>query len=278
MSPLTAERTAECRKEESPTDRTAYPIAVFDSGLGGISVLRRLRRLMPGEDYLYFGDSANAPYGTRSVEEVRALTLQSIGALYDRGIKAAVIACNTATSAAVEQLRARFEDIPVIGMEPALKPAVLANPGGTVLVLATPLTLREEKFNQLLSHYRLQAEVISVPCPKLVEFVESGDLESEALYSYLHAQLDAYRGRASAAVLGCTHFPFLCRAIASVLGEAVTLFDGGDGTARETRRQLQLRGLLREPGHTGSIVLENSRNAPEEVKLSKKLLELPEKS
>ena len=116
---------------------------MFDSGLGGISVLRELIALMPHERYLYFGDSANAPYGTRSLENVRALTLRNIGMLYDRGIKAAVIACNTATSAAAAALRERFQDIPIIGMEPALKPAALAHPGGTVLVLATPLTLRE---------------------------------------------------------------------------------------------------------------------------------------
>jgi len=257
------------------TEPTTYPIAVFDSGLGGISVLRQLRRLMPAENYLYFGDSANAPYGTRTVQDVRALTLRNIGALYDRGIKAAVIACNTATSAAVELLRSRFQDIPIIGMEPALKPAVLANPGGTILVLATPLTLREEKFSQLLDHYRSNAEVICLPCPELVEFVESGDLESAALLDYLHGRLDPYRECASAAVLGCTHFPFLRRAISAVLGEGVALFDGGEGTARETRRQLSLRGLLRtEPG--GEVWLENSRNCPNEAELSRKLLDYPE--
>ena len=266
-----------CRfsKEVICTEPIAYPIAVFDSGLGGISVLRQLRQLMPKENYLYFGDSAHAPYGTRSVQEVRDLTLRNIGALYARGIKAAVIACNTATSAAVELLRSRFQDIPVIGMEPALKPAVLENPGGTVLVLATPLTLREEKFSQLLEHYQSSAEVICLPCPELVEFVESGDLGSAELMRYLHERLDPYRARASAAVLGCTHFPFLRRAISTVLGEGATLYDGGAGTARETRRQLSLRGLLRdEPG--GEISLENSRNSPEEVNLSRKLLLLPE--
>lgn len=275
MSRLTAELLDPNRKEVIGTKPTAYPIAVFDSGLGGISVLRKLRELMPMENYLYYGDSANAPYGTRSVQEVRDLTLQNIAALYDRGIKAAVIACNTATSAAVELLRSRFQDIPIIGMEPALKPAVLSHPGGTVLVLATPLTLREEKFSQLLEHYQSSAEVISIPCPELVEFVESGDLGSSELLNYLHEKLDPYCGCAAAAVLGCTHFPFLRRAISAVLGDGVALYDGGAGTARETRRQLELRGLLcTEQG--GEILLENSRNCPDEAKLSRKLLELPE--
>ena len=218
-------------------DDVRRPVAVFDSGMGGVSVLRELVRLMPEEDYLYYGDSANAPYGTRSVDDVRALTLRRIGALHARGIKAAVIACNTATSAAVDLLRRTFSDIPIIGMEPAVKPAVLAHPHGRVLVLATPLTLREEKFNALLKQYTSLAEIVKIPCPELVEFVERGDLGSRAVYDYLEQRLGTYRGKADAAVLGCTHFPFLRRAIAEVLGNETELFDGGAGTARETARQ-----------------------------------------
>ena len=244
---------------------------MFDSGLGGISVLRELRRLMPNERYLYYGDSANAPYGTRSLEEVRALTLQNIGMLYDRGIKAAVIACNTATSAAVTALRDRFRDIPIIGMEPALKPAALAHPGGTVLVLATPLTLREEKFSHLMEQYRDGVRIVPLACPELVEFVERGELESEDLMRYLHARLDSYRS-ADAAVLGCTHFPFLRTAIRRVLGDHVALYDGGQGTARQTQRQLRQLHLLDDSGIEGSAALENSRNDPEEAALSALLL------
>ena len=273
MSRSTADTLA---KEASATDRTAFPIAVFDSGLGGISVLRCLRQELPAEDFLYFGDSANAPYGTRPLSEVRSLTVQNISALYGRGIKAAVIACNTATSAAVQLLRERFPEIPIIGMEPALKPAVLHHPHGLVLVLATPLTLREEKFSQLLSHFGEQAEAVPLPCPELVEFVERGELDSPALSAYLHAKLDPYRDRADAAVLGCTHFPFLRAAIRRVLGDHAVLYDGGAGTARETRRQLALRGLLKPDGPVGSIQLENSRNCPQEEALSRRLLELPD--
>ena len=245
---------------------------MFDSGLGGISVLRELRRQMPNEHYLYFGDSANAPYGTRSLEDVRALTLRNIGMLYDRGIKAAVIACNTATSAAVTALRDRFREIPIIGMEPALKPAALAHPGGTVLVLATPLTLREEKFSNLMEHYRDGVRIVPLACPELVEFVERGELESEALSCYLHEKLDRYRAEADAAVLGCTHFPFLRAAIRRVLGETVALYDGGQGTARQTQRQLALLDLLDPSDRKGTVALENSRNSPEETALSEYLL------
>lgn len=248
------------------------PIAVFDSGMGGVSVLRELMRLMPEENYLYYGDSANAPYGTRSVDEVRALTLSRIGALYDRGIKAAVIACNTATSAAVSLLRERFSDIPIIGMEPALKPAVLAHPQGRVLVLATPLTLHEEKFNTLLAQYAPMAEIIKVPCPRLVEFVERGDLTGKAVHDCLEQSLGVYRGNADAAVLGCTHFPFLRRAISEVLGPGTEIFDGGEGTAHETMRQLELRGTRSDNRHVGVLTIENSREDAQEITLTRRLL------
>ena len=254
-------------------NRSAMPIAVFDSGLGGVSVLRELIRLMPEEDYLYFGDSANAPYGIKSVEEVRALTLQRIRELYVCGIKAAVIACNTATSAAVTDLRATFPDIPIIGMEPALKPAVLSHPQGRVLVLATPLTLREEKFNLLLEQYAPLAEIRKVPCPELVEFVERGELDSPALHAYLCERLDPFRESADAAVLGCTHFPFVRRAIRKVLGAGTELFDGGPGTARETRRRLEQCGTRTERRERGSVRIENSCENPQEIQLTHRLLE-----
>jgi len=250
------------------------PVAVFDSGLGGISVLRELRALMPEENYLYFGDSANAPYGVRSLDEVRALTVDAISGLYQRGIKAAVIACNTATSAAITTLRERFADIPVIGMEPALKPAVLEHPHECVLVLATALTLREEKFSHLMERYDQRAEVISLPCPELVEFVERGELDSPALDAYLQQRLGPWRERADAAVLGCTHFPFLKNAIRKALNENAVLYDGGAGTARQTRRQLELRDLRREGDDLGSVVIENSLDTPEILGRSCFLLEL----
>ena len=245
---------------------------MFDSGLGGISVLRELIARMPNESYLYYGDSANAPYGTKSLADVRELTLRNIGMLYQRGIKAAVIACNTATSAAVSALRERFRDIPVIGMEPALKPAALAHPGGTVLVLATPLTLREEKFTHLMEHYQGGVRIVPLACPELGEFVERGELESEALLRYLHDRLDCYRASADAAVLGCTHFPFLKAAIRRVLGPEIALYDGGQGTARQTQRQLSALDLLSISAETGTVQIENSRNSPEEAALSNHLL------
>ena len=228
-------------------ERTELPIAVFDSGLGGISVLRALVQRLPGEDFLYFGDSANAPYGVRPVAEVRRLTQDVIG-----------------------RLRAAFPDIPVIGIEPALKPAVAHH--RRVLVLATPLTLREEKFVALMHQCAGCAEIVPLPCPELVEFVERGELDSPALTAYLARQLGPYAGRVDAAVLGCTHFPFARRAIRAALGGNVTLYDGSDGTARETLRQLVRRGWVRGGSH-GVVTLENS--LPSELPLSRRLLALP---
>ena len=150
------------------------PIGVFDSGVGGISVLRELTSIMPNENYIYFGDSLNAPYGTRPLDEVRELTFHTAGHLIGMGCKCLVIACNTATTAAVRALRARYEGVPVIGIEPALKPAVLHKPHGRVLVLATAVTLHEEKFHRLMARYENDADIFTLACPGIVEFVERG--------------------------------------------------------------------------------------------------------
>ena len=161
------------------------PIAVFDSGVGGLSVLRELVAQMPSEHFLYFGDSANAPYGTRPTAEIRSLTLAHAERLFDRGAKALVVACNTATSAAIGELRARWPDRVIIGIEPALKLAVSRHPGGCIGVLATEATLREEKFAALLQRCAENCHILKCPCPELVEFVERGELDSPALTAYL---------------------------------------------------------------------------------------------
>ena len=225
------------------------PIAVFDSGVGGISVLQHLLRLMPGEDYLYFGDSANAPYGTRPVEEIRELTLAAAEKVIAQGVKAFVIACNTATSAAIVQLREKL-NIPVVGMEPALKPASKLWHGGRVLVLATPATLRQNKFQHLYELYGQNAVI--QPCAGLMEFAERGEMEGEGIDAYLAECLEAYRGtQIDSAVLGCTHYVFLKKAIAKAL-PGVPLVDGNDGTARRLEFLLNERGLLRQTGE-GSV-------------------------
>lgn len=245
-------------------------IAVIDSGLGGLSVLRHLMRVMPGERFLYYGDSANAPYGVRSREEVEALTIAAVERLMPRGLKALVVACNTATSAAIEPLRKRYPDLIVIGIEPALKLAADRYPGGGIGVMATPVTLREEKFCRLLSQYGACCQVYRIPAPELVPLIEAGMADSDEMQQTLHKLLDPYAGKLDALVLGCTHYPFASHAMQRILGESTAILDGGDGTARETRRRLKNADLL-ENG-SGQLILENSLNTPEILQRSHKLL------
>ncbi len=251
-------------------DKNDY-IGVFDSGVGGISVLRHLVRQMPNEQFLYYGDSANAPYGTRPTEEIQNLTFRAAEHLMNRGCKALVLACNTATSAAAKALRLAMPDTIIIGIEPALKPAALRFPGGTVGVIATPATLRDgSKFTRLLAKYEESCTVVRIPAPGLVELVEQGKAESEETEALLRSLLEPWQGKLDGLVLGCTHYPFAVPVIEKILPDTV-LFDGGEGTARHTRRRLEEAGLLRT-GETGSVVFENSCGTREMLELCETLL------
>ncbi len=248
-------------------------IAVFDSGVGGISVLRSLRRELPGENFLYFGDSANAPYGTRPTSQIRALALRAAAGLMGPGAKALVVACNTATAAAIEALRGVYPDRIVVGIEPALKPAAERFPGGTVGVLATAATLREEKFRHLRETCEQRCRVVSLEAPGLVELVEHGKADSPESEALLRGVLAPWIGKLDALVLGCTHYPFAANTLRRILGEKTVLLDGGEGTARETRRRLEEKGLLAQG--PGSVTWKNSLDDPEIFRLCQKLLEHP---
>lgn len=217
-------------------------IGVFDSGVGGISVLRQLKKILPNERFLYYGDSAHAPYGKRSTAEVQKLTLSAAEKMKSFGLKALVIACNTATSAAIQSLRENNPDLIIIGIEPALKPAVDRFPGGRIGVMATEVTLREEKFNRLLERFEKDADIQKISAPGLVELVESGKASSAD--PLLEEILSPYQGKLDALVLGCTHYPLASSAIQRVLGDKVLLIDGGEGTARETKRRLEEADLI----------------------------------
>ena len=245
-------------------------IAVFDSGVGGISVLRELVALMPKENYLYFGDSANAPYGDKTPEEVRALTLQNAQMLLAGKVKALVVACNTATAVAIDLLRRQYPDTVIIGIEPALKMATDQFPTGRIGIMATKVTLREEKLSHLQEQFP-QAQVKHIPAPGLVELIEQGKGQSPETEALLTQILTPYIGKLDALVLGCTHFPFVKETISKILGERTLLFDGGAGTARQTRRCLADAGLLNDTG--GSVTIENSLGTPEILQLSFALLE-----
>ena len=242
-------------------------IAVFDSGVGGISVLRHLRRVLPGERFLYFGDSANAPYGSRTTEDVRALTLAAMEKLIgEYPLKAMVIACNTATAAAVKQVREAYPQLIVIGIEPALKLAADHFPGGRVGVMATEVTLREEKFDALLHRFDDNCVIHRIPAPGLVQLIEAGNVDGPETEALLRQILAPYIGKLDALVMGCTHYPFAAKAIGRVLGPEVTLLEGGDGTARETRRRLAEADLLEEGA--GEIRILNSSNNTDMIRLS----------
>ena len=245
-------------------------IAVFDSGVGGISVLRELIKQMPGENYLYFGDSANAPYGKKSTREVQLLTLKNAQMLFDRNVKALVVACNTATAAAIDLLREAFPDKLILGIEPALKPAVRQFPAGTIGIMATQVTLREEKLSRLLAQFP-DARVEKIAAPGLVELIEQGRANAPETEDLLRKILSPYKGKLDGLVLGCTHYPFVKQAISRILGDGTILFDGGEGTARQTRRCLEEQGLLNNG--QGSVIMENSLGTPALLQLSFSLLE-----
>ena len=246
-------------------------IAVFDSGVGGISVLRHLLRYLPGERFLYFGDSANAPYGSRSTEEVRQLTLAAAKKLTSEyPVKALVIACNTATAAAVQQVRQQYPDLIVIGIEPALKVAADHFPGGRIGVMATEVTLREEKLDTLVHRFEKECTIAKIPAPGLVQKIESGKTDCAETEALLRDILAEHIGKLDALVLGCTHYPFAAKVISRILGADVKLLDGGDGTARETRRRLKKAGLLEEG--SGEVMIINSSENRDMIRISHELL------
>lgn len=250
------------------------PIGVLDSGMGGISTLRELIARLPQESFLYYGDDKNAPYGTKRAEEVRILAENCVLHLMERGpLKAVVIACNTATGAAAEYLREKYPDLPIIGAEPALKPAVEYKEHSRVLVMATPLTLQTMKFKELERRVGSDSTVLELPCPGLMEFVEQGIVDGDELDALLHTLLDPYIGKVDSVVLGCTHYPFLRRPIAAILGEDVPLFDGNEGIAAETERRLAARGLLKKGG-IGSVLYDTSSQNPGTRLIAMKLLQI----
>lgn len=252
------------------TNKKSDPIAVIDSGMGGITVLRKLYKLMPNENYIYFGDSANAPYGVKTTEEIKQLTIDGAEMLIGMGAKSIVIACNTATSAAAAELREKYPGYPFVGLEPAVKPAALSMEQPVVLVLATPLTLREKKYLKLVERFHGEATFIPLPAPELVRFIESGNLDSKEEVEYLERILAPYAdNKVDAVVLGCTHFPFARRQIQRILGDEVLVFDGGKGAVRQCRRLLENLDLLADEEQDGSIEFMNSDES--KVELCKKM-------
>ena len=252
------------------------PIGFLDSGVGGLSVLREAIKIMPNENYIYFGDSKNAPYGVKPTKEIRDLTFNVVDFLIEKGIKGLVVACNTATSAAVSELRRVYPDIPLVGIEPAIKPAVELNRSGKILIMATPMTIKQEKFNLLLNKYKEKAEIVPIPCAGLMEFIEDGILSGEELEEYLEEKLSIYdKSEISSIVLGCTHYPFVKDVLAKIVGSNVIIMDGGEGTAREIKRRLREKNLLTDRIKKGNVDIYNSLDEKKVIDLSWKLIQQP---
>jgi len=252
------------------------PILVFDSGVGGISVLKQLTLIMPEEDFIFFGDSKNAPYGTKAPEEVLELTLGHIKHYVEMGIKGACIACNTATSTSINELRRLYPDLPLVGIEPAIKPAAEKYPGGRILVMATPITIAGKKLHENIEKYSEDAEIIPLACPGLMEFIEAGKIDSPELITFLDKLLKPYiDDPVDAFVTGCTHYPFITDKIFDVLGGKAEPFDGAPGTARELKRRLNNSSLLRHDGNKGHIFFEDSDPSPEKLNLCRELYKRP---
>ena len=235
-----------------PRARGRAPIGVFDSGVGGLSVLREIRRELAAEDLVYVADSGYAPYGDRPAGYVQARAVAIVEFLIAQGAKAIVVACNTATGIAVDALRANF-DLPIVAVEPAVKPAVAETRSGVVGVLATTQTLSSEKFMKLLKTHAGSATVLSQPGPGLVEQVESGDLSGPRTRSLVEQFVRPLVEKgADTIVLGCTHYPFLRPLIQEAAGAGVMLIDPAVPVARELHRRLRAQGLLSQESREGT--------------------------
>jgi glutamate racemase len=225
------------------------PVGVFDSGVGGLSVLREIRRELPHEDLLYVADSGHAPYGDKPAEFIEARSVAIVEFLMSRNAKAIVVACNTATGAAVKTLRTKFS-IPIVAMEPAVKPAAAHTKSGVIAVLATSRTITSDNFAKLHERFGADVKILIQPCPGLVEQVEAGNLSSSAtrvlVERYVTPLLEQ---NADTLVLGCTHFPFLTPLIQEIAGTSVAIINPAPAVARELRRRLESIAMLSSATH-----------------------------
>ena len=229
------------------------PVGALDSGLGGLSVLKEVRRLLPADDLIFACDCGMAPWGDRDDGWIRARVDRIVDYLLSRQCKAIIVACNTATAVAVDKLRGRL-DIPIIGIEPAVKPAVKISNAGVVGVLATTKTIHSPRLRRLIDKFSHGEKVISMPCPGLMEKVEAGAFTSPDTIDMLHRYIDPLLSQgADTLVLGCTHYPFLIPAIRRITGESVTIIDPSPAVARRLLSQLQEFGLQNPGCAPGSV-------------------------
>ena len=230
------------------------PIGVMDSGVGGLSVLKHLTRQLPHEHFLYFADSAHAPYGNKTAIEIQQRCFTVADTLIAKGAKALVVACNTATAAAISSMRERYT-LPIIGMEPAVKPAAAASHSGIIGVLATTGTLHSAQFAALLEHYGQHIQVVTQACVGLVECIEQGQLDAPQTHALLQQYCQPLiAAGADTIVLGCTHYPFVRQYIQKIVGPNVTLIDTGAAVAKRLQQVLEQQQMLNAATEAGDYV------------------------
>jgi glutamate racemase len=242
------------------------PIGVFDSGVGGISVLRAIREQMPEESVIYFGDQGHVPYGSRSMEQIQHFSEAITGFLLGQGAKIIVVACNTASAAALKYLREKFPDVAFVGMEPAVKPAAEYTQTGRVGVLATPATFQGALYASIVERFAHGVELLQATCPGLVQQIEQGNLEGEEARRILEdALLPMIEKNIDTVVLGCTHYPFVIPLIRQIVGDKVRVIDPAPAVAKQVGRVLEVRGMRSESDSQGGLKLYTSGD-PDELK------------
>jgi glutamate racemase len=253
------------------------PVGILDSGVGGLSILEEIRRQLPHEDILYFADSGNCPYGVRPPSEIRDLAESAAIFLLEQGAKALVIACNTASTAAVAYLRLKWPDLPIVGMVPAVKPAALMTSTGTIGVLATEATGKAPVLLDVIDRFASDVNVLIAAPPGLVEAVEAGQADSPATAEILKQAVEPMLEQgADALVLGCTHFPFLRPALEKIVQGRMHLIDSGEAVARQTVRVLQTADLLNSQAGPGHLTCFTSADPELSRKVIAKLLKIPD--
>lgn len=235
---------------------SSAPIGIFDSGVGGLSVLQAIRELLPSEDLLYLADQAHVPYGPRPLEEVRHFSTAITDYLLSRGAKLIVVACNTASAAALHHLRQTFPDVSFVGMEPAVKPAAERTESGVVGVLATPATFQGELYASVVERFASGVMLLQNTCAGLVEQIEAGNLEGAETAKILEGAIKPMlAAKIDTIVLGCTHYPFVIPLIESIAGEGVRVIDPAPAVARQVQRLLKQHNLAAPQDHLGVTTL-----------------------
>ncbi len=251
---------------------TVVTIGVFDSGVGGLSILDEALQQLPHHNYIYFADSANAPYGDKPPQWIAERSLQICRYLMEQDCSAIVVACNTATAEAIATIRSTL-DIPIIGVEPGIKPAAMQSQNGIVGVLATEATLNSDKFNALLATLPEHCQFIKQAGAGLVPLIEAGLIETPEMQALLRSHLKPIQDQgADTLVLGCTHYPFLKKMIRAVVGDSMTLIDTSDAVVRQLLRQMHQQGLIVSSKHSPKLSLLSTANADTLEAMAERLL------